>query len=472
MTDSAYNNLYNNQSEISSMRTGREIQQKTHKLILRKKNLNDNSKEIIEISDEYPDLLQLNLSYNNLTEFPKSLKSLKNILSLDIRKNPFNDINDIIDCLSKYQYLTDLKIDFSNSSQVQTLLNKIPNLLYINGKSTEDYITAVDVNKDFVDNISIEKKLPEFNDLFVMFQNNFQNENKEELAKELYDKFQNLINEEASKINSNNNNGSNLPNYLLANNIIKSEMNLILFFINSFFNHSEYLNMENAKKDISQKINDILSLLFNSLSNIIEELNTKIDFNNKLKNKKIELLLEHLNDPNNNSNNAQSNNIANNLDPKLNNIVEEYEKLKRKYNEEKEYYDLKIEKLQNENKQMTDSLIKKGLDLTNYGTNLNTNNLNNTFLSKTAKKAGGDDGADPTFLGLTGAKILSKKQMHDFINEIYESKIEYDKVCNENHLKRESMEHYMYKFLNNKYGLKNLVIEWSSSIITGIKMYS
>jgi hypothetical protein len=121
---------------------------------------------------------------------------------------------------------------------------------------------------------------------------------------------------------------------------------------------------------------------------------------------------------------------------------------------------------------MTDSLIKKGLDLTNYGTNLNTNNLNNTFLNKTSKKTGGDDGADPTFLGLTGAKILSKKQMHDFINEIYESKIEYDKVCNENHLKRESMEHYMYKFLNNKYGLKNLVIEWSSSIITGIKMYS
>ena len=30
----------------------------------------------------------------------------------------------------------------------------------------------------------------------------------------------------------------------------------------------------------------------------------------------------------------------------------------------------------------------------------------------------------------------------------------------------------MYKFLNNKYGLKNLVIEWSSSIITSIKLYS
>ena len=56
--------------------------------------------------------------------------------------------------------------------------------------------------------------------------------------------------------------------------------------------------------------------------------------------------------------------------------------------------------------------------------------------------------------------------------KVYDSKMEYDKVCTENHLKKESMEHYMYKFLNNKYGLKNLVIEWSSSIITGIKMYS
>ena len=38
--------------------------------------------------------------------------------------------------------------------------------------------------------------------------------------------------------------------------------------------------------------------------------------------------------------------------------------------------------------------------------------------------------------------------MKDFINEIYDSKMEYDKVCTENHLKKESMEHYMYKFLN------------------------
>ena len=474
MQDSTYSSLYNNDSECSSMRTGREIKQKIRKLILRKKNLNDNSKDISEISENYPDLLQLNLSYNNLTNLPPNLIAIKNLISLDLRKNSFKDINKTINLLSKFLYLTDLKLDFSNSSQVQNLLNKIPNLLFINGKSTEDFITSIDVNKNYIDDISIEKKLPEFNDLFVLFQNNFQNENQEELAKNIYDKFQNLINEEAIKINKSN--GNNLPNYMFANNIIKSEMNLILFFINSFFNYSEYLTMENAKNDISQKIIDILNLIFSTLTKIIEELNDKIESMNKLKNKKIELLLEYLNDPLTNNNNSNlTNNQTDNANCKTNNIQEEYEKLKNKYNEDKELLNIKIEKLQKENKEMTNLLIKKGLELSDNSKNIN---MNNSILSTNSLKKSGteeikkNEGADPTLLGLTGAKILTKKQMHDFINEIYDSKIEYDKVCNENHLKKESMEHFMYKFLNNKYGLKNLVIEWSSSIIVGIKMYS
>jgi hypothetical protein len=34
------------------------------------------------------------------------------------------------------------------------------------------------------------------------------------------------------------------------------------------------------------------------------------------------------------------------------------------------------------------------------------------------------------------------------------------------------MEQYMYTYLNQKYGLKNLIIEWAAAIITGIKTYS
>ena len=460
MQDLTYNSFNNNinEPETPTNKTSRE-KQKNYKLILRKKNINETSPEIMNISDINSDnILLCNLSHNNLTILPENLKLLKNLISLDIRKNSFKDINNIIDYISQYKYLTDLKIDFTSSSQVQTLLNKVPNLLYINGKSTEEYITPIDVNKDLLDSIAIEKKLNEFNDLFVIFQNNFQNENKEDLSKDLHERFQNLINEEANKINENNN-GKNLPNFCLANNIIKSEVNLISFFINSFFEHSDLLNMENAKKDIAKKINDVLNLLFGTLFKIIEELYTKIENTNKLKNKKIEFLLEYLND-----NNVKSEN-------KMVSFNEEYENLKKKYKKEKELYNLKIEKLQRENKQITDSLIKKGIDLSS---SLNNINLNNSNISrKTIDENNKNEiGIDATFLGLAGAKILTKKQMHDFINELYDSKIEYDKVCAENHLKKESMEHYMYKFLNNKYGLKNLVIEWSSSIITGIKMYS
>jgi hypothetical protein len=453
MQDSAYSSFNNNESDTSLIKQGKE-KSKIYKLILRKKKLTENSPEISNISKENSEnLLLCNLCQNNLTTLPENLKSLQNLISLDLRKNNFKDINEIIEFVSQYKYLSDLKLDFSNSSQVQTLLNKIHNLLYINGKSTEEYITSIDINKNIVDEIAIEKKLNEFNDLFVIFQNNFQNENKEELSKDLYERFQNLINEEANKINKNNN-GKNLPNYCLANNIIKSEVNLIIFFINSFFEHSELLNLENAKKDISKKINDILNLLFGTLTKIIDELNIKIDSTNKIKNKTIELLLEYLND----------NNIYN-----KNNINEEYDSLKKLYKKEKELFTLKIEKLQKENKLITDSLIKKGIDLSSSLNNLNNSNISKKSINENNKN---EIGIDATFLGLAGAKILSKKQMHDFIDEIYDSKMEYDKVCSENHLKKESMEHYMYKFLNNKYGLKNLVIEWSSSIITGIKMYS
>ena len=453
MQDSAYSSFNNNESDTSLIKQGKE-KSKIYKLILRKKKLTENSPEISNISKENSEnILLCNLCQNNLTTLPENLKSLQNLISLDLRKNNFKDINEIIEFVSQYKYLSDLKLDFSNSSQVQTLLNKIHNLLYINGKSTEEYITPIDINKNIVDEIAIEKKLNEFNDLFVIFQNNFQNENKEELSKDLYERFQNLINEEANKINENNN-GKNLPNYCLANNIIKSEVNLIIFFINSFFEHSELLNLENAKKDISKKINDILNLLFGTLMKIIDELKIKIDSTNKIKNKTIELLLEYLND----------NNIYN-----KNNINEEYDSLKKLYKKEKELFTLKIEKLQKENKLITDSLIKKGIDLSSSLNNLNNSNISKKSINENNKN---EIGIDATFLGLAGAKILSKKQMHDFIDEIYDSKMEYDKVCSENHLKKESMEHYMYKFLNNKYGLKNLVIEWSSSIITGIKMYS
>jgi hypothetical protein len=59
-----------------------------------------------------------------------------------------------------------------------------------------------------------------------------------------------------------------------------------------------------------------------------------------------------------------------------------------------------------------------------------------------------------TIIGPTGARVLTKKMMKDVIEEIYDSKTNFDKKCIEAKLPRETMEQHMYTFLNQKYGLK------------------
>jgi len=54
---------------------------------------------------------------------------------------------------------------------------------------------------------------------------------------------------------------------------------------------------------------------------------------------------------------------------------------------------------------------------------------------------------------------------------MYNQKQKYDKKCTDSRLPIETMEQYMYTFLNQRYGLKNLIIEWASAIINGVKKY-
>ncbi len=50
--------------------------------------------------------------------------------------------------------------------------------------------------------------------------------------------------------------------------------------------------------------------------------------------------------------------------------------------------------------------------------------------------------------------MITKKTIRELIEEIYESKANFDKKSVENKLPKETMEQHMYTFLNHKYGLK------------------
>ena len=62
--------------------------------------------------------------------------------------------------------------------------------------------------------------------------------------------------------------------------------------------------------------------------------------------------------------------------------------------------------------------------------------------------------------------------MKEIISNIYTSKISFDKKCIMNKQPKQTMEEYMYIYLNQKYGLKNMVIEWATNIINGIRTFS
>jgi hypothetical protein len=69
-------------------------------------------------------------------------------------------------------------------------------------------------------------------------------------------------------------------------------------------------------------------------------------------------------------------------------------------------------------------------------------------------------------------KILTLRQLKEIIEEIYASKAKYDERCLMNKMPRETMEQHMYNYLNTKYGLKNLILDWASSIVSSIKKHS
>jgi len=71
-----------------------------------------------------------------------------------------------------------------------------------------------------------------------------------------------------------------------------------------------------------------------------------------------------------------------------------------------------------------------------------------------------------------GGRELSQRQLNDFINELYASKEKFDIKCREAKLPRETMEQHLYTYLNQKYGLKSLIIEWASAVMAAVKKFA
>lgn len=69
-------------------------------------------------------------------------------------------------------------------------------------------------------------------------------------------------------------------------------------------------------------------------------------------------------------------------------------------------------------------------------------------------------------------KVLTLKQLKDVIEDIYASKSKYDAKCRDCGLPRETMEQHMYTYLNQRYGLKEIIQEYAVAIVQAVRRYA
>ena len=400
---------------------------------------NKNNYYLLEnLSKNYIEITECNVNNCNLKYFPKELMELKKISILDITNNDFNNFEVLVESLTIFNNLTDLKIDLINQNQVLLILNQIPTLILLNGKSTKDTISIIDIEQKDIEDLSLENEFPLFKEIVNKI-------NSIELKENFQNTFEKKFSEETEKVKLSLKN--NIPLYIYANIIIKSKFKLY-----------KYLSEQYIEK-LNEKNKEIASLLFNNIFNCGEKLIQIIDLIYPKIEEKYESLRSQLEDALKLSDNSVE------FEQKLKTVTKEKDILSNENN----LIQNKLILLENENKLMSEKLLNNAKEIyqknknispikeiTDKNNNIDKNsllNINNNFLPITPK-------------------VLSLKYAKEIMNEIYNNKIIYDKKCNENKLSRETMEEYMYTYLSNKYGLKNLIIEWAAAIINAIKLYS
>ena len=382
-------------------------------------------------------------------------------------------------------------------------------------ENEEENMNIIDLNDEEIKNISLQDEIQNFNDIYKKISLKFKSIQQNNNFK---DEFQALIKNEINKINANCDN--NIPNYIYSTNVIESQLSIYSFFTEKFL---EFLSIQNENDtcELIKSIHDNISKSYLLLIKTIYKLYPIVD-------EKIQMLKMQLNEAIKHNNNVFLE--LNENENKIRQEIKNKEKLINNYEDKINYLESKIKQLENENNLMSEKLfssVKTALnnekqysiypsqiENSNSNSNINNNNYNinnyknknnientpkydkqkkfqeNTYINSNINypnnkiinsnnKNNNNNTLNNSFNNNTLLqaspvcnRVFTIKMMKEIINDIYHSKAEFDKKSDENKLPRETLEQHMYTYLNQKYGLKSIIIEWASNIINGIKIFS
>ena len=444
--------------------------------------------KLVDALTTLPNLIHLNINLKDQQEVELIFQKLPNLEVLNEKKikEQLNQINDNENDNDEENNMNNnINIERNNSEENsgaeeggENDNNNENNEDNENNENNEN-VNLIDINDEEIKNISLQHEIPNFNDIYKKISEKYKSIQKNNDFK---DEFQALIKDEINKINSNID--SNTPNYIYSSNVIESQLSIYSFFTHKFL---EFLQTQNEKDtfDLIKEIHDNISKSYNMLIKIIYKLYPIID-------EKIQMLKMQLNEAI-----KHNNNVFVELNENENKIKEEgknKEKLINNYQEKISYLESKVKQLENENNLMSEKLftpLKNIMDnstekqfqlypqnsntnFININNNINLNNLPPKINYKNYFENINNSYNNNSFLQSSPVcnRVFTIKMMKEIINDIYSSKEEFDKKSDENKLPRETMEQHMYTYLNQKYGLKSIIIEWASNIINGIKIFS
>jgi hypothetical protein len=91
---------------------------------------------LLPILAQFPSLETLNLTNNNLRSLPSDLSSLKQLHSLHINNNLFEDFNELVKALQTLPSLKVLSLNLHHNEEVELVLNVLTNLQVLNDQGT------------------------------------------------------------------------------------------------------------------------------------------------------------------------------------------------------------------------------------------------------------------------------------------------------------------------------------------------
>ena len=478
-------------------------------------NLSDNQLTYIPADlSSLKKLKFLDIQRNPFTDFNKlvdALTTLPNLINLNINLKDKDEVELIFQKLPNLEVLNEKKIkeklnqggndneneeENNNINNINNNINIERNNSYENSANDEnenmennENVNLIDINDDEIKNISLQDEIPNFNNIYKKISEKFKSIQKNNDFK---DQFQTLIKNEINKINSNYD--ENTPNYIYSSNVIESQLTIYSFFTQKFLEFMQ-TQKEQDTFDLIKDIHENISKSYMMLIKIIYKLYPIID-------EKFQMIKMQLNEAI-----KHNNNVFVELNENENKIKEDTknkEKLINNYQERINYLESKVKQLEKENNLMSEklfspvkSIINTSMDKPyqnpqNSYNKINFNSINNNinnisnqkfdikmqypenYMYKNYYENINNSFNNNSFLQSSPVcnRVFTIKMMKEIINDIYNSKAEFDKKSDENKLPRETMEQHMYTYLNQKYGLKSIIIEWASNIINGIKIFS